>query len=385
MSKKLTVFFLHNVVSPYRLPIFEELNQSVELDVNFCIARTSDRKWNTSLNGYSFKHTILKSIRLGPFIINPNLLNILFRNSYDVYLVGDFPETVWSTFMTILVAKLRHKPVVLWSETTDNNVIYFQNLALSHNTIHRMILAVLSTGIGMYRKILHTTPDTIAALSHRAHAFLIAQNVPANKIFEGIQVYPCELLDQPDSSKLAKLYNKKTVLLYLGYLNALKGIDHLVLAMKYIPDPNIQLLIVGDGPQKECLKELAKNDDRIEFTGYTEGIAKANLMRRADLLILPTLADCWGMVINESLYYGTPVVASAAAGATEIIQNNVNGKIIPPGNPQALAAMINELTQNKQRLQALKRGAANTSTDITNRRVGAKPLIDAITQAGATV
>ena len=292
MSKKLSVFFLHNVVSPYRLPVFEEINKSVDLDVNFCIGRTSDRKWNIDLHGYSFKYRILKSWRIGPFIVNPNLLSVLLQTSHDVYLVGDFPETAVSTFITVLVAKLRRKPVVLWSETIDNKVIYYQNLAISPKTSHRWLLAMLTGVITTYRKLLLGAPTTVAALSRNAYDFLLSQNVPASKIISGIQVYPSELLAASDTQKSDSPYAGNTVLLYLGYFNALKGIDDLIAAVKQISDTNIRLLIVGDGPQKQQLRDLAREDSRIQFIGYTEGTAKANLMSWADLFILPTLADC---------------------------------------------------------------------------------------------
>ena len=106
-------------------------------------------------------------------------------------------------------------------------------------------------------------------------------------------------------------------------------------------------------------------------------------MSWADLFILPTLADCWGMVVNESLYYGAPVIVTTAAGSAEIIVNDVNGKTVAPGDPQALAAVICALTKDKRSLDALKTGAAKTTSNITDSRVGAKPLIEAIIRAGA--
>lgn len=377
------VFFLHNVISPYRLPVFEEINKVVDLEVNFCITKTSDRKWGTSLGGYSFKHRVLKSLRFGPFILNPTLLSVLLTHSYDIYLVGDFPETALSTFLTIMIAKLRRKPVVLWSETTDNNVIYFQGMVMSPKLRHRFAIATLNTIIAGYRNLLLGRANSYAALSNNARQFLLSQNIKADKIYSGIQVFPSELLPAPNAAKTSSPYAGKKLLLYLGYFNMLKGIDDLIAAVGLVKDNDILLLIAGAGPEEARLKELAAGDPRIQFLGYTEGVQKANLMHWADLFILPTLADCWGLVVNESLHYGTPVITTTAAGSSELIADGVNGIRVAPNDPQALASILSLLITDSLQLTKLNQGAKSTSRDITDSSVGAKPLIDAIMAAGA--
>lgn len=384
MAKKMRVFLLHNVIAPYRLPVFEEIAKIADIDVYFCITKTADRHWSTSLDGYKFKHKVLPNFLIGPFFLNPTLLWHLLTNTYDIYLVGDFPEAVSSTFIAIMVAKLRRKPVVLWSETQDNNVIYYQNLAVSTKNRHRIVLQIMSLIIKFYRKMLHSSATTYAALSGSARNFLLEQGVREQVIYSGPQIIPISQLAIASTLKADSPYAGEKVLLYLGYFNALKGIDDLIVAMAQIPDTNVRLIIAGVGPEEQALKKLASGDKRITFIGYTTGVAKANLMTWADLLILPTLADCWGLVVNESLHYGTPVLTTTAAGSEELIKDGVNGIRVAPRNPGALASALNLILNDSRLLVKLTGGALAQSSDITDAKVGAKPIIKAIIAAGAS-
>ena len=379
---KLKVAFLHNVVSFYRLPVFEEVGRAVDLEVFFCKTKTNDRKWDASLDGYHFKRRVLPVFQVGPFFMNPTLIWELFKTKYDVYLVGDFPETMVTTFATILVAKLRRKPVVLWSETVDNDVNYFQNLAVSTKFTDRAMRSVLTTIITGYRRILLKLPNRYVALSQLAELFLEGEGVNSDRISSGIQIMPKQFLAAPTISKADGPYAETKLLLYLGYLNAGKGINLLIQSMRELTDPSLRLAIVGAGPEEAALRALAAGDDRIEFYGYTVGTDKANFMSWADVFVLPTLADCWALVVNEALFYGTPVVTTTVAGASELLVDGINGLSIPAGDQAALTAALTTLTtRNHLRIQ-MKQLLLTPNPQLTDSRVGARPIIEALQAAG---
>ncbi len=167
-------------------------------------------------------------------------------------------------------------------------------------------------------------------------------------------------------------------MLYLGYFNTRKGINDLIAAVGQLPDPTIRLVIAGTGPEELHLKTLAASDKRISFMGYTDGKRKGELMSWADVFVLPTLSDCWGLVINESLHYGTPVITTTSAGASQLIEEDVNGLRVAPHDPNALASALEYVLTNTNVLNKLTRGAKAGSADITDSRVGARPIIEAI-------
>ena len=79
-------------------------------------------------------------------------------------------------------------------------------------------------------------------------------------------------------------------------------------------------------------------------------MAHANHFRWADVFVLPTLVDCWAMVVNEALHHGVPVVTTTAAGAGELIADGASGLLVPPADPAALRAALAELLADPDRL-----------------------------------
>ena len=201
MTRSPRVCLLHNQVAPYRLPVFAELDRRVGLDVLFCQGRARDRRWSADLSRYAFAGAVLRSVRIGPFVLNPGLLIRLLRDRHDIYLVGDFPETLPATFTAILVAKLRGKPVVLWSETIDNQANVYGSTVVSSGLAARAVRRVLTAGVTAYRRLLLRLPDRFVALSAAARAFLETEGVPPHRIDSGIQVQPAELLSAPEVAK----------------------------------------------------------------------------------------------------------------------------------------------------------------------------------------
>ena len=381
MSARPRVCLLHNQVAPYRLPVFAEVGELVDVEVLFCRDRGAGRLWSTDRSGYAFRQAVLRSWRVGPFVVNPGLLWRLLRTRHDVYLVGDFPETLLATFTAILVARLRRKPVVLWSETIDHQANHYGSTVVSASPAARLARAVLTAGATAYRRLLLRLPARFVALSDAARAFLLAEGVPADRIDSGIQVQPAELLAAPDTAKEDGPYAGCTVVLSLGYLNPTKGVDTLITAFRRLPGDHLRLVVAGTGPAEARLRALAHGDDRIRFAGHVAGVTHANHFGWADVFVLPTLVDCWALVVNEALHYGVPVIASTAAGARELVADGRSGLLVPPADADALLRALRTLLADPDRRSRMA-AAARDRTDITDPRVGAAPILRAVRKVG---
>jgi glycosyltransferase involved in cell wall biosynthesis len=113
-------------------------------------------------------------------------------------------------------------------------------------------------------------------------------------------------------------------ILFVGQLIVRKGVDVLLHALAGLREFAWTLRIVGDGPVRQELLELACGldiDDRIVWEGVLVNNAVKQVMAASDLLVLPSRYDGWGAVVNEALMAGTPVVVSDACGASELIQH----------------------------------------------------------------
>ena len=123
---------------------------------------------------------------------------------------------------------------------------------------------------------------------------------------------------------------KEDVILFAGNLISVKNPFQLLRAFEILAKNNlsISLRIAGSGILKNAMQDFInqkKLNDRIEFIGQISAHTLADHMRRAKLLVLPSLSEGWPNVIQESLACGTPIVASRVGGIPEIITAGENG------------------------------------------------------------
>ncbi len=130
--------------------------------------------------------------------------------------------------------------------------------------------------------------------------------------------------------------------LFVGRFIERKGIDVLLAAFRRIDEG--ELWLAGDGPLRSLLEGEAKGDPRIRFLGYADEStlpALQDLYRQADVLVVPSLFEPWGLVVHEGLAYGLPVIATdQVAAADDLIDPGVNGYVVPAGSDEALASAM---------------------------------------------
>jgi len=141
------------------------------------------------------------------------------------------------------------------------------------------------------------------------------------------------------------LASGRPVVLYVGRVNWKKGIDRLIRAITQLPEA--MLLIIGDdeGGEREALEALAAEEGvrhRVVFGGGIYGAAKAQLYRRASVLVLPSLSENFGNVVLEAMLWACPVVVTPQVGAAEVVREAEAG-VIAAGDPESLRMAIGSL------------------------------------------
>lgn len=130
-----------------------------------------------------------------------------------------------------------------------------------------------------------------------------------------------------------------------------KGYDYLIRALPML-DKKIHLLIIGDGPELPYLQELASElgvENRVKLLGYVEKDSdKFNYFKASDLFVLSSLHEGMGIVVQEAMEFGLPIVATNHGGQVDLIKDGDNGILVPPADPAALAKAIERVYRDKK-------------------------------------
>jgi glycosyltransferase involved in cell wall biosynthesis len=130
-----------------------------------------------------------------------------------------------------------------------------------------------------------------------------------------------------------------------------KGLGELLRAFAMLQPGRYELEIVGKGPDEQVLRDLAERlgiAEEVCFTGSLDRAAVAQRYREADLFTLPSSAEAFGNVFAEALASGLPIVGSNVGGIPELVEHGVNGLLVTPGNPRALAQAIRYLAEDPE-------------------------------------
>jgi glycosyltransferase involved in cell wall biosynthesis len=131
------------------------------------------------------------------------------------------------------------------------------------------------------------------------------------------------------------------VVLFCGRLSPLKGCEQLVDAAGEL---DAEVVVLGDGPERVALARRAAGNRRVHFVGYVREPLLQQFYRRADVQVVPSVADeAFGLVCVEAMASGTPVVATAVGGIPEIVVDGECGLLVEPGSAAAIAGAVNHL------------------------------------------
>jgi len=181
---------------------------------------------------------------------------------------------------------------------------------------------------------------------------------------EQLQLLPLYPTNCVPESRTPPLRNPSGRILFVGRLMDVKGVDHLLQAMPLataaLARP-LHLTIAGDGPDREKLEHLARPlGSAVEFIGWIDSERRADLMRQADLLAVPSLwPEPFGLAGLEAGCFGLPAVGYATGGISEWLIPGQTGELAPahPPTAQGLAEAIVRAIEDPVHHQKLRVGA----------------------------
>lgn len=336
------VTLLTEIPAPYRIPLFNALADRVDLRVLFLARQNPERPYKLHEDELRFDWEVLpgadRTVGGRWLVLNRGLLRRL-RGSDAVVLGGWNQPAFW---IALAWARATRTPAYLWVEST------LHDERTGAGSLLKRLAGRAATGFIVPGR---ASEEYVRAFAPRA-AVTIAPNAVDTELFASRRA---------DRERLrSELGLEGCVFLYVGRLAPEKGVDVLLRAFWEIEDA--QLVLAGAGAAERRLRAIAPPG--VRFLGNVERDELPNWYAAADVLVLPSQSEPWGMSLNEGAAAGLPLVATDAAGAAhELIENEVNGFRVPAGDVAALRDALMRLVSDEH----FRRSAGERSREISAR------------------
>ena len=191
--------------------------------------------------------------------------------------------------------------------------------------------------------------DRVVALSSDIQKNAVRFYHPRKEITIIVNRYE-PFLFQPAAREQLGLREDRRYLISIGRLVPRKGFDYLIKSLSLLDD-DIELLIIGDGTEKEALTSLAREmglEERVHLLGEVTEEAKFQYLDCADMYVLSSLHEGLGIVLQEAMQVGLPIVATNHGGQVDLIKEGVNGLLVEPARVKELAEAVQRLFADKE-------------------------------------
>ncbi len=342
------IAFVTNLYAHYVQLLFKLLGE--RHDVDFYFTGGYETYWNkkNKLVQAGKQDKQLKGFFLTPkFKISPGLLE-LFDKKYE--LVIKTVDDRFALLFSFLTAKTLGRPFVLWTGLW------------AHPTtgIHRLTRGLMEF---IYRHC-----DAIIVYGAHVQKYLLSIGVSSQRLFCAPHSVDNDLFNKPVTHQEKESLRKDLgltqgkAILFVGRLETCKGLSYLVDALERIRWPDLNIIFIGNGPEKKRLEQRCQILLGKYF--FLDHVPNEELYRYyalADIFVLPSITtkdfkEPWGLVVNEAMNQGCPVIATDAVGAAAggLVADGVNGYIVPEKNSNALKEAIEKILTNDE-LRAVMR------------------------------
>ncbi len=368
MSKKYRLAALTSHPIQYQTPLFKRITShpNIDLIVYFCsdigvkegYVDSSgfgvNIKWDIPLlEGYKYKFMPnVFSQQISGFWgrVNSSIIKEIRSNHYDaIWIHGYSSLTDWLAFFGSWVSET---PVMLRGES------HLLNYRPGWKKVFkRIVLQTLFRRIGCFL--------SIGALNTEYYKYY---GVPEKKIF----LTPYCVDNEFFSGKYKELYGGRNnlkkrlglpselpVILYASKMMPRKRPMDLMKAYEKIQDKiNVALVFVGDGMERQALEKYAKNNNlrNVYFEGFKNQTELPEYFSIADVFVLPSTDEPWGLIINEAMNFGLPIITTDQVGAAlDLVKDGENGFIYPVGDIGKLAECSLKLLRDAELREKMRR------------------------------
>ncbi|MDD2889019.1 MAG: glycosyltransferase family 4 protein [bacterium] len=364
------VLILHNIISPYKTLLFNELYKLYDKITVLYMAETEkNREWNINKDELQFPYEIMFKGALD----NVNSLRLIIKTwerlntiNPKVIIIGGYSYiTYWICFFWVKVNK---KKIILWSASNeeDKNRLFLKEKIKSSFVKN-------CNAANVYGK---RSKDYLAHLGLKENKIFITGNVTNNYFYY---------------NQTINLRKKKEILcnqlkvpfhnfLYIGRFSKEKNLLFLLNAYKRLNDNNWGLILVGNGPQREEIeKYIADNSIKnIFLPGFKQKEEIPTFFAISDVFVLPSIYEPWGLVVNEAMAGELPVVVSRKCGCyPDIVKDGENGHSFDCFDKDKLYTLMRDIVKGEYDLRKMGECSLKIINNYTPENA-AKVIIETI-------
>jgi len=364
-ERKLRVALLVNQVAPYYVQFYQELSETPGWDfkVFTCIDREMDRLWEVQqqlpfATHRSFSLSYVRRIRHRGYqqfddarqIHLPlGLIWDLIRFRPDVLLSSELGVR---TIIGALYARLFRRKIMVYFEGTRHTE---RDISRPQRWLRRLI-----------RRAAHA----YLVNGRQGREYIEDLGVPSKSIFETGQVVDTQTFARRLSAdERAALRDELGIrghcYLFCGSLSPRKGSDKLLDAWSEFSrhtGARVTLILAGEGSERAALEQRVADAGlaNVRFLGHVQRDRLPAIYQAADVFVLPTLEDCWALVVNEAMASGLPVINSKYAGSSDLIVDGETGWVVDPFDRNDLVAKLRLALEARDRRRAMSEAVRET-------------------------
>ena len=390
--KRLLIISPH--VVQYSSPLYREIAQRNHLTllVAYCSMQGAESgvdpgfgvkvSWDTPvLDGYPWTNVPNRSLRPGLEhffgLFNPELWTLIRKEHFDAVLVcGYYFASAW---IAVVAAKCYGTPIFFVSDSHSLRSWRAQSswkLRMKKILLRRIFSLVDGMVVSSSGGV-----EYIKSLGFPGERVVLAPTAVDNNWW----TEQAAKADRNAARAAWKIPAEGTVALFCGKLQRWKGPMDLLEAFARADISNSFLVFAGDGPERSNLERRATQlgfADRIRFLGFLNQSQLPSAYRAADMFVLPSLFEPFGLVVNEAMLCGLPVAVSDRVGARfDLVRPDENGYVFPAGDVGALAAILRQILQDPDK-RARMGAAARHRMETWSPREYADGIVRAVQLAG---
>lgn len=347
----------------YQSDLFREIaaRDDVELEVIYAHDLSLDRielGWQNDLQGFS--HRFLS--RISPM---REALSLAWQQRDRLHIINGLwaEPTFMAALITFMLARARY---VIYMES-PNPTIKRSNLKRFAQKVFGRIALRRATGVLPISKLASKFFEQHGAQANLSYPFgYFRAHQPTGSSDDGAPFI--------GSGRTPEQEKDIVEIVFVGQLIHRKGLDVLLDAIEplFAVYPQLRLALIGEGELRDSLAKRIKDSGLATRVALVGMIASNEILARlsgADLLVLPSRWDGWGLVVNEAFAVGIPVIVSDACGAADLVRSGVNGYVFRNEDAADLRACVNNFLSRQDEWEEFRRQSDATGKRISTARM----------------